>query len=93
MDLAVGISYSADIKKAKETLLSLITENENVIKDRDYRVFVNELADSAVILKVRCYFAQEVFWEEKWSMTEKVKLALDAAGVEIAYPQLDVHMR
>lgn len=93
MDLKVGISYSADLGKAKETLLSLITENENVIKDRDYRVFVDDLADSAVILKVRCYFAQEVFWEEKWRMTEQVKLALDAAGVEIAYPQLDVHMR
>ncbi len=93
MDLKIGISYSADIKKAKETLLSLITENENVLKDRDYRVFVDDLADSAVILKVRCYFAQEIFWEEKWRMIEKAKLALDAAGIEIAFPQLDVHMR
>ena len=93
MDLEIGISYSADLKKAKEVLLSLIEENEKVCKDKVYRVFVNELGDSAVLLRMRCYFPQEVFWEEKWSMTEKAKLALDAAGVEIAYPQLDVHMR
>lgn len=93
MDVQVGISYSADLKKAKEVLLSLLKENEKVLKEREMRVFVEELADSAVILNMRCYFAQEDFWEEKWRMTEEAKLALDEAGIEIAYPQLDVHMR
>lgn len=93
MDVQVGISYSADLKKAKEVLLSLLEENEKVLKDRDIKVFVEELADSAVILNMRCYFAQEDFWEEKWRMTEEAKLALDKAGIEIAYPQLDVHVR
>lgn len=93
MDVQVGISYSADLKKAKEVLLSLLEENEKVLKEREVRVFVEELADSAVILNMRCYFAQEDFWEEKWRMTEEAKLALDEAGIEIAYPQLDVHMR
>lgn len=93
MDVQVGISYSADLKKAKEVLLSLLEENEKVLKEREYRVFVEELADSAVILNMRCYFAQEDFWEEKWRMTEEAKLALDEAGIEIAYPQLDVHVR
>lgn len=93
MDVKIGISYRADLKKAKEVLLSLLEENEKVLKERDYRVFVDELADSAVVLNMRCYFAQEVFWEEKWRMTENAKLALDGAGIEIAYPQLDVHVR
>lgn len=93
MDVKVGISYSADLKKAKEVLFSLLEENEYVLKEKEYRVFVDDLADSAVILNMRCYFAQEVFWEEKWRMTENAKLALDEAGIEIAYPQLDVHVR
>ena len=93
VDVQVGISYGADLKKAKEVLLSLLEENEKVLKEREYRVFVEELAESAVVLNMRCYFAQEVFWDEKWRMTEEAKLALDKAGVEIAYPQMDVHMR
>ncbi len=93
MDVKVGISYAADLKKAKEVLFSLLEENAQVIKEMEYRVFVDELADSAVILNMRCYFPQEVFWEEKWRMTENAKLALDEAGIEIAYPQLDVHMK
>ena len=93
MDVKVGISYAADLKKAKEVLFSLLEENAQVIKEMEYRVFVDELADSAVILNMRCYFPQEVFWEEKWRMTENAKLALDEAGIEIAYPQLDVHIK
>lgn len=93
MDVQVGISYGADLKRAKEVLFSLLEENEKVLKEREYRVFVEELADSAVILNMRCYFAQEDFWEEKWRMTEEAKLALDGAGIEIAYPQLDVHVK
>lgn len=93
MDVKVGISYKADLKKAKEVLFTLLEENEHVLKEREYRVFVDELAESAVILNVRCYLAQEVFWEEKWRMTENVKLALDEAGIEIAYPQMDVHVK
>ncbi len=93
MDVKVGISYAADLKKAKEVLFSLLEENAQVIKEMEYRVFVDELADSAVILNMRCYFPQEVFWEEKWRMTENAKLALDEAGIEIAYPQLDVHVK
>ncbi len=93
MDVKVGISYAADLKKAKEVLFSLLEENAQVIKEMEYWVFVDELADSAVILNMRCYFPQEVFWEEKWRMTENAKLALDEAGIEIAYPQLDVHMK
>lgn len=93
MDVKVSISYNADLKKAKKVLLSLLEENEHVMKDREYRVFVDDLAESAVILNIRCYFPREVFWEEKWRMTENAKLALDEAGIKIAYPQLDVHMR
>ena len=93
LDLEVQIDYSSDLKKAKEVLFSLLEENAQVIKEMEYRVFVDELADSAVILNMRCYFPQEVFWEEKWRMTENAKLALDEAGIEIAYPQLDVHMK
>ena len=93
MDVQVRISYGADLKKAKEVLFSLLEENKKVWKEREYRVFVEELADSTVILNMGCYFAQEDFWEEKWRMTEEAKLALDAAGIEIAYPQLDVHVR
>lgn len=92
MDIVVGISYQADIKRAKEVLEKVLQEDEDVLKDKDRLVFVDELAASSVNLGVRCWFAQDKFWTGKWRITENCKLALDKAGIEIPFNQLDVHL-
>ena len=93
VDIKVGISYQADLRKAKEVLLQVLMSDEKTIKDKDLLVFVDSLSDSAVVLGVRCWFAREDFWEGKWRITENCKLALDDAGIEIPYNQLDVHVK
>ena len=93
VDIKVGISYQADLRKAKEVLLQVLVSDEKTIKDKDLLVFVDYLSDSAVMLGVRCWFAREDFWEGKWRVTENCKLALDDAGIEIPYNQLDVHVK
>lgn len=92
MDVKVGISYRADLKKAIEILLQLLENDPDVVKDRDFLVFVDELTSSSVVLNVRCWFRQEDFWKGKWRITENCKLILDENNIEIAYPQLDVHL-
>lgn len=92
-DLSVGIAYNADIKKAKETLLEVITKEPLTIKDKDLLVVVDELGDSAIKLLVRCWFTQDDYWQGKWNVTENCKKALDDAGVEIPFPQMDVHVK
>lgn len=91
MNIKVGISYDADIRKAKEVLLKVLEEDPGVLQDQEKLVFVEELGDSSVVLNLRCYSTNELFWETKWRLTEKVKYALDEAGIEIPFPQLDVH--
>jgi small conductance mechanosensitive channel len=91
MDITVGVSYRADLKKAKDVLFSVLQEDEAVLKDRDMQVFVSELGSSSVNLGVRCWFKQSEFWAGKWRVTENCKLALDRAGIEIPFPQMDVH--
>lgn len=92
MSIAVGVSYQADLKRAKEVLLQVLEEDEAVLKERDRQVFVDELGSSGVTLGVRCWFKQADFWQGKWRITEKCKLALDEAGIEIPFNQLDVHL-
>lgn len=93
MDIKVGISYEADIRKAKEVLLQVLNEDPGVLQDEEKRVFVDDLADSSVVLGLRCYSANENFWETRWRLMEKVKYALDEAGIPIPFPQLDVHVQ
>lgn len=92
MDILVGISYDADIRSAREVILQVLEADAAVLKDKDRKVFVQELADSSVNLNVRCYALNEDFWECRWRLTEQIKYALDEAGISIPYPQVDVHV-
>lgn len=93
VDIGVNIGYDADLRRAKETLLQVIQEDEKTLKDKDLLVFVDELGDSSIRLVARCWFANEDFWEGKWRVMENCKYALDEAGIEIPFNQLDVHMK
>ena len=92
-DIPVGISYRSDIRTAREALMDLLAEDPAVLKDRDMRVVVDALGDSAIQLIVRCWFTNEEYWDGRYRLTEGIKYALDQAGVQIPYPQLDVHVQ
>lgn len=92
MDIPVMISYDADIRQAKEVLLAVLDGDEAVMKEKDHRVIVQELADSGVKLTVRCWAENGKYWECRWRLTEQIKYALDEAGIAIPYPQMDVHI-
>jgi len=92
LDLTVGISYDSDIKKAKDILNSLLKENPLVLPHKDQVVVVDELADSAVILAVKCHVKTEDYWTLRGQLLESVKLSFDQEGIAIPFPQLDVHM-
>lgn len=93
MDERIGISYDADMRKAKETLMQVLLADEKALPEQERLVFVDELGDSAVILGIRCWFLNEDYWPGKWRILEASKMALDEAGVAIPYPQMDVHVR
>ena len=92
-EIKVGISYDSDIRKAKEALLALLEKDDKVLQDKEKQVFVDTLSDSAVILGIRCWFLNGDFWEGKWRLTENIKYTLDENGIQIPFPQLDVHLQ
>lgn len=92
LDVTVGISYDADIKKAKAVLTRLLSENPLVLSDKDRVVAVDELADSAVVIAVKCHVKTEDYWTLRGQLLEDIKLSFDEEGIAIPYPQLDVHM-
>ena len=88
----MSISYRSDIKDARKVLLKVLEEEETTRKDMPQQIIVEELADSGVNLRVRCFTTQEDYWDTKWRLTEQIKYALDEAGISIPFPQLNVHI-
>ncbi|WP_067033853.1 mechanosensitive ion channel family protein [Allomuricauda sp. CP2A] len=92
VDTVIGVGYGEDIKKTKEVLLKVLTENPKVLQDPAPSVNVMELADSSVNFAVRPFCKPEDYWDVYFSTHENCKLALDAAGIEIPYPhQVEIH--
>lgn len=91
--MTVGISYNANIKTAKDVISKCVDNIEWRLKDKQVDVYVDDLADSAVIIGFRFYVKNEDYWSARWKIAEDVKNALDKAGVEIPYNQLDVHVK
>lgn len=91
-DISVGISYQSDLQTAREALMGMLEADPAVLKDRDMRVVVDALGESAIQLIVRCWFTNEEYWDGRYRLTEGIKTVLDRAGIQIPYPQLDVHV-
>lgn len=91
VDLVVGISYDADIRRAREVIMQAMESDPRVLKDPAPSVNVLELADSSVNLAVRPHATPAEYWDVYFGTLENVKIALDGAGIEIPFPQRVVH--
>ena len=91
VDLVMGVSYSSDIGKAKEVINSVLKANEMVLYNPEPTVEVVEMADSSVNLVVRPWCKTPDYWNVYFSVNHAAKEALDQAGIEIPFPQMDVH--
>lgn len=93
LDLSVGISYDADLKKAKELIAGLLRADDDILKEEGIDVFVDELGDSAVVIGARGWVKKDDYWTAKWRLTEGIKLVLDDNDIEIPFNQVVVHTK
>lgn len=93
LDLKVGISYEADLRKAKQIVEEKLRDDPSVIQDEEKRVFVDSLGDSAVVIGLRAWVKTDEYWTTRWRILEEIKLTFDEEGIEIPYNQLTVHMK
>jgi len=86
VDLTFGVGYDSDIKQTKDVLMNVLTSNPKILQDPAPSVNVSELADSSVNFAVRPWCTVADYWDVYFETQENVKIALDAAGIEIPYP-------
>lgn len=93
LEIKVTISYQADIQKAKGILERLLKEDPDILSDQEMVVFLDELAASWVVIGFRAWVATDNYWPAKWRLNEKIKESFDREGIELAYPQMDIHIK
>jgi small conductance mechanosensitive channel len=92
IDLTVGISYNDDMARAIEAIRGVIAADARVLPEPATTVAVAELGDSSVNLVVRPWVNRADYWAARFDLIQAIKNALDAAGIEIPFPQRVVTM-
>lgn len=92
VDCTFGIGYGDDISHAKEILVKTAESCPYVLKEEEMVVGVADHGESSVNIDLKVWTLTEDYWDTKYFLEEKVKLAFDEAGIDIPYNQLTVHM-
>ena len=92
-DLAFGVDYADDLDKGLETLLAVADADKRVMTNPAPQVFVDQLGDSAVVLRLRVWSANADYWDVRRALTKAGKAALEAAGLSLPFPQRDLHIK
>lgn len=93
LEIKVGISYDADIRKAKKVIEDILKADPDTRSDNsEMVVFVDSLADSAVIIGLRVWVPTDAYWKTKWRLNQRIKEEFDANGITIPYNQMEVYL-
>ncbi len=93
--LALGVGYDDDLDAAQKLILETVTGTDGVAGDPAPQALVHEFGDSSINYAVRFWHASPVAqeWKVRDEVARRLKRALDEAGYEIPFPQLDLHVQ
>lgn len=95
ISLPVGVSYDADPEQVRDILLEIARKHADVLKEPAPQVIFTEFGDSSLNFELRV-------WTEKQVQTPKILksdlyftvfAAFRDHGIEIPFPQRDLHVR
>lgn len=102
VDWKVSVAYGTDIEKARKVILTLLKEDERVLKQvpegvesavKPPVVVLDELGGSDVVLVVRGWVKTNEYWNVKYDVVEQIYKRLPQEGIEFPFPQMDVHIK
>jgi small conductance mechanosensitive channel len=93
VDFTVGIAYGDDYDTAKDTLLAFVKEDPRIIDEEDNFIGLIALADSSVNLTLRVWCKSEDYWNVFFNMNERIYKEFGGKGLNIPFPQMDVHVK
>lgn len=93
VDLIFSISYDSDYETAKALIIDCVKGLGHALEDPAPFVGMEAHAQSSVDVIVKYWVPTDVYYDSRYMMREAVKLAFDANGIEIPYPQLEVRTK
>lgn len=93
VDIEFSVAYDTDIDAVMLVMRKVIEENELVLKDPQPFIGLVKQDASALVFVTRSWCKSEDYWSIYFSVLSNMKKAFNAAGIEIPFNQLDVHVK
>lgn len=95
IDIDVEVAYGTEPEKVRAVLNDIINADERIIKEAPYApaIPMTTMSTSSIIFQMRMWAKSEDYWNVRFETTEKVYKLLTASGIEIPFPQMDVHIK
>lgn len=91
-DLRVGVAYGSDLRKVREVLLDIVSRNEFAVAEPAPVVIFDSFSASSVDIMCGVWCSKDTFLDLKNSMMLEVAERFAAEGIQIPFPQMDVHL-
>lgn len=91
-EFIIGVAYDADVDQVIALFREVVEADERVLQDLGIQIGLNELAASSLNFVVRCWSKSSDLQNVYWDLMKNFKRTLDANGIGIPYPQMDVHL-
>ena len=93
-ELTVGIAYGSDTRKATEILTKILADHPHVLSDPAPAVIFQNFGASSLDFLMRAHVGRvEVLVDTQSEIHYQIDDAFREAGIEIAFPQQDIHLR
>src|SRR6266516_2239115 len=93
--IPVGVAYGSDIGKVREALLAAGRENPQTLKDPAPSVFLNKFGDNSIDFELVVWSSEMSYRPSRYrsDLNFAIEEKFREAGIEIAFPQRDLHIR
>ncbi len=92
--IPVGIAYGSDTALAQKLLLQIAVECPHVLDDPKPKSVFKGFGDSALMIELRAFIPNLDHWADAMNeLHTTIDQEFKKAGIEIAFPQMDVHIR
>lgn len=92
VDFTFGVGYGDSTEKTRQTLMELINADSRILQEPAPFIGLTELGDSSVNFVVRVWVESADYWGVHFDMNENVYNKFNEVGLNIPYPQMDVHL-
>jgi len=92
VDMTFGCGYGDDLDKAEQMITDVVTSHPLVLADPAPMIRIGNLGDSSVDFVVRPWCKTADYWDVFYDLNKQLKQRADKDGIEIPFPQRDVHI-